>query len=242
MIIVKSAFLIILFFSVVTLKGQYALGDFDLEENTYAWYDQALGIENAGIVRGSNQKINRTQLSDPFFEGRGGNINTVKYRGMVFDMFVMYDIQNDYLLIRHPTEYKYLNSPIKLNQEQVDWFTIDDHTFRFYPESILSFKPGFYEELFIGENINFIIKHSKNLIINDQLDQVFNKEATYLIKYEEDYFELKGRRSFLKIFDYDKDLKKKLRNFIKSSGLKFREGYQSDIIALAEFMEDQLMK
>lgn len=218
--------------------AQYALEGLDLDGEVYTWHDQALGKEQAGLVLGEYQQLQRqSRDTHQFFGTDVWTLSRIRYRGQTYDSaYLMYDLHDDLLVLKHPTQLQYHSQPIKLNQDQVEWFTLGGHTFRYYPEKVLSVAPGFFDELYVGEQFDLIVKRAKDSRAETSL--IFVDNDVYIMRHQQAYHRFRRKGSVLRLF---KGQKQEIRQFINKNGLRIHPENENDIILLARFC-DQLLK
>lgn len=230
-----------LFFLFIQLKSnaQHSLEGLDLDGDVYQWYDNALGLEKSGVVLGAYQEINRqSRNSHQFFMGDLWLSNPIRYRGQVYDsIFLLYDIYDDILIIRYPEKLQYYSQPIKLLQDQVDWFKLAGHTFKYYPNGILQVSPGFFDQLYVGDHFDLIAKRIKQVQI-ENTSVIYVSSDKYIIRCKDEYHRFRRKGSILKLF---KGQKREIRQFIKQKGLSIKPGNDQDLVLLARFC-DELLK
>lgn len=236
-----GAFLILAFLTVAS-SAQYAIAEVDLEKDMSLWYDMSLGRQNTGILTGQYEKFERSSVTThAFFQKDTWSNQKLKYRGQIYDsIFIMYDVYKDLLLIRHPTEFQYFSQPVKLIQPQISWFQLRGHLFRYYNHDILNYSPGFFDELYIGEAFDLIVKRIKTMNTNGTREVVFEPEDAYIIRLKDQYSRLRRRGSLLRLFNDQKMIKKEIKQFIKSNGLIVKPANEADLIQLARFCDEIL--
>lgn len=209
----------------------------DLGGDVYAWYDRETGYSNTGLLVGEYLEIGRTSRGSHQFFGEDTWTKTrIRYRDQMFEeVFALYDVEQDILVIRHPTELVYHSQPIKLHQDQIEWFEMYGHTFRYYNREILLLPPGFLDVLHAGQELSFYAKRIKQSRAEQTI--VYTSTDRYLIEMDGQFYRFKRLRSFLKLF---KDQKKKIRSFVKQNGLKVKKDNDKDLKLLAQFCDDLL--
>lgn len=232
----QFAQLILLFFLIVStdISAQYALAKFDLEGDIRQWYDDNLGLDKSGILNGEYGDIQRQSRDSHQFFGRDQwLVNTITYRGERYDsIYLRYDIERDLVLIRHPTSYRYHAQPIKLIQDEIETFEVDGHQFRRYNHDILSYPPGFFDELYLGNKINLLCKRIKITETNQTL--IYVSEDKLILEREGEYYRVKNKGSILRLF---KPYKQEIKTFIQEQNLNINRENEYDFIALVRFCD-----
>ncbi len=217
--------------------AQYSIDGLDLNQNIYAWHDEALGVDKTGILLGEYQEIQRqSRETSQFFDDSQWIANRLKYRGEIYEgIYLSYDIESDLLLIRHPTNYNYHSQAIKLIQQDVEWFEYSGHTFRYIHEPVLHFGEGFFDEMYMGKHLQLFAKRIK-ITETDRVISYVTADK-FIIQYLGEYYRLRSKLTVMKLL---KPYKKEIRQFIKTNEIKAKPEYESDMIQLISFC-DQLL-
>jgi len=220
-------------------QAQYKLDDLDLSGNLYSWYDAAIGKNNTGILIGEYQPIFRnSKNTHQFYISDQWTYSLLSFRNQTYDSIaLLYDLDNDVLVIRHPTDFRFHSQPIKVTQSQVAWFRLHDHTFKYYDENEPAPDPGFYDELFAGENIKLFVKRIKNMETSQTSEYI--SADKYYFSHQGKYYRIGGRITFLRIF---KENRPKIRRYAISNRLKIktRPEYEANMIQLSQYINDLL--
>lgn len=234
-----KGFLIItvLLFWGTTVFGQYQIEGFSLANDAHSWYDQAMGKVQDGLFVGQYEPVFRIAAhSHAFYHKDNFQPNTIKYRGQIYDSaFLMYNIENDLITVRYP-EMTYFSQPVLPMQQYVEWFTMNDHFFRFYPERIMYLHPGFYDERYIGQHLSLVVKRIKQQTIQDNHIE-YNSADIFLICYDGVYHKIHTRRSIIRIMMPQKQA---IRKYIRQNGLHIKTKYEEDVLKLIQYC-DQLI-
>ncbi len=219
-------FILISFFILITsssVVAQYDLAGLDLDGNVTEWFDQSIGKQNLRIVSGDFYEVkNRSTLSHKFYLSNKWALAEIDYYGNKYTgIYVLYDVVDDQLLIRHPTRYNYFAQPIRIHQARVKSFSILDHAFRYYEEEESPpTGPGFYEELYLGNHIDLIVKRKKEENVeNNELFVGYRLNDQYFLRYQDTDYKITRRRSIIKSL---KPYKKQLRQYIRQYSLKLK--------------------
>ncbi|MCU4156644.1 hypothetical protein J1N10_11710 [Carboxylicivirga sp. A043] len=130
---------------------------------------------------------------------------------------VLYDIFKDKLIV-NPDFYKFSNTYIELNKNEVDSFKIQ---FDYRSYMFINFKkdkqnmgltPGFYEQIYNSENSALLIKHFVKRGVNDALPTYSYTTERYLF-YGNYYYNITNKKKLLALFpQHKKQLKKKIKS------------------------------
>ena len=222
----------------LSLKAQYKLESSQILADSRSWYDTKNGLNNSGILNGEYLEVKRiSTASHQFFVSEEWYPGQIYYRGQLFDsLYMTYDIDQDVLLIRHPTSFIYHNQAIKLIQPQVKAFELRGSLFEYINESVGNKAPGFYEILSRGDNISLIAKRHKKTVIERTIE--FEVDDFYYFNYEDTYHRIKRKGSILKVF---KSKKSDIKSFISKRNLKISPGNDADIIELMSYIDQQFI-
>ncbi|MBV6639518.1 MAG: hypothetical protein KI791_02320 [Cyclobacteriaceae bacterium] len=221
-------------------KAQIDVTSLDLNGDVTEWFDKNMGLVNLPVTAGSHYAVYYSStISHQFFSHNRWLEIKISYSNQVYtDFFGLYDVESDILLLRHPL-HSFYSQPVNLNQEKVNWFTMDNHYFKYYEKSESpEQRQGFYDELYMGENVQLIVKRKK-IAFPSQGDMTldFRNYDAYFLKRGGTYNQVSSRRSIIKeLWDH----KKELRRFIRKNMLRPKKGYDQDIVSLLEYY-DSLM-
>ncbi|MEQ8548847.1 MAG: hypothetical protein RIC03_13110 [Cyclobacteriaceae bacterium] len=228
--------MLLLIVAQLDLHAQYKVDKFSLDGNLYSWYDQEIGKNNSGILVGQYQEIQRlTRKTHQFFGSKEWANVTLKFRGQQYDsIFALYDISKDVFVIKHPVDFRLHNQPILLPQDQIEWFLMNNHAFRYYPEGIKLIPPGFFDELFISNEIALVAKRKKNVETNQTLE--YEPSDQYFLNFDGEYHKVWGRWSVLNVL---KPYKSKLKSYITANQLRIKAKAENDgdLIELLDYAQ-----
>lgn len=216
--------------------GQYSIDSLDLDQDVSEWFDSKLGKDHTYLVSGTYGRIFVARNSHPFFEYRSAIPGTLGYKNEVFKKVdILYNTEEDYVAIIHPTNREIYSQLIRLNQPSIDWFEINGNLFRRFIEYD---KKGFYQVLVKSEKFFLVSKRLKLKETNSSSHTVeFSSRDTYYFFMEGIIYPVRGKSGFVKTFP---DLKKKIKTYARSNGLRIRSNHEEDIIELAKYC-DQLI-
>jgi hypothetical protein len=224
------------------LKAQPAARDNTLTDSGYAnaltLYHTFLTPES-GLYKGSEYADYAHLLRDghPFYGEDKFKIGTISYHGIRYrDVPILYDIVYDQVVI---FDY-YRIFKIILTGQQIDRFTIEDHSFIRLTDSITPGMPkvGFYEELYAGR-ITLLKKEAKQIqedLNNGDHAQRFieGTDSSYWLRIGNVYYPVNHNKSLLATL---KDKKKELRHFIRSNNLSMRKDREITLIKVAAWYD-----
>ncbi len=219
-------------------NGQYSLEKFDIGAPE-AWYDNSLGKDQSGLLMGEYEEIERVSKDTHQFFGDGyWNSSRISFRGQDYDSaFILYDISKDLLLLRHPTILKFHNSAIRPIQEDINWFIIDEHFFKYYPKTITNKPAGFYDEMYNGETVNLLSKRLKVLKIEAEAN--YDEVDKFYLLANGEMQRIYRKRSFYQLFPEHKSA---ISKFIKQNSLTISLKNEASLISLSRFCDDLLIK
>ena len=152
-----------------------------------------------------------------------------------FDVALKYDIYNDDLIAQLPSFNSY--NTILLIQQKVKSFSINDHNFvKLSTENGI----GFYEILFEGLEINIYKKYEKTLkrhLDKDFVYDVFKGKETYLLYYNNKYYQIKSKSSVLKVLPKHK---KNINLFYKNNKDLKKTNYDLFLLELSNYLSDKI--
>lgn len=219
--------------------AQNDVSQLDLGGDVTAWFDQTISKENMPIVSGSYEEvISNSTIGHKFFESDKWSKMTVRYYGQEYEqLHGLYDITGDILLLQHPTYLNYYSQPIKVQQDKIESFQVNGHTFRYYyKQQAPNSGKGFYDQLLMGDHVELIARRKKEATVGTNETQVDYKVIdAYYLKYQGSYHKITSRRSVIKtLIAY----KKPLRRYIRQHLLIIKAGNDEDMIELLEYCDD----
>jgi hypothetical protein len=225
-------------FLCLSSHGQYSLEKFDISAPE-TWYDNSLGRDQSGLLIGEYEEIERVSKNTHQFFGDGyWNSSKISFRGQDYDSaFILYDISKDILLLRHPSNLKFQNSAIRPIQEDISWFIINEHFFKYYTNAITDRPSGFYDEMYNGEAVKLLGKRLKVLKIEAEAnyDEV---DKFYLVSNGE-MKRVYRKRSFYHLFPEHKSA---ISKYIKQNNLTISVKNEASLISLSRFCDYLITK
>ncbi len=205
----KLAFLISLTLLSFRSNSQYALANFDLSDSAEHWFDTEIGLQAHDIFIGVYESLEgRPAIEQASWGSNTWSVGNIFYRGEGYkNIYLFYDQESDVLFTKNHLNSAYFNQPIKLNQQQIEWFSIGNDLFRRTSFPSLNALPGFYQELYRSETFCMYVKRVKVRKLDVNAVKLESDDAFYIaIKGAE--HKVHGRASFYKIFpEFKRDLK-----------------------------------
>jgi len=174
-----------------------------------------------------------------FFNEDYWELGEIVYEGQHFDsVYLMYDIYNDQLLLEHFNSSGSL-APIKLFNSKISSFKLQGHSFvKFEKDTISGLSDGFYDELFIGDQVEIHVMRKKEIYKSsgtNTVEEVFKERDKFYIKKDGVFYLIKSQRNISKaLLDYKKEIKR----FIRSNKLFYRQDKERTLVLVARYYED----
>lgn len=199
-------------------QAQYALDGFSLQDSTLEWFDQQIGLQANEIFTGVYESFEYRPAVDQIgWNGKIWSVGNLHYRGNHYaDIYLFHDLENDVLFTRNHLNSDYFNQPIRLNQEQVAWFTIDDELLvrTNFPE--LNASEGFYMQLFETGSFGMYLKREK--IQEIEVGQIrLRAKDSFFLTVSGQHYRVYRPSSLYKLF---KELKPQLKVVFKSLNVR----------------------
>ncbi|GAA4049509.1 hypothetical protein [Flavobacterium chungnamense] len=221
-------------YSLIFLVTYTSQSQNDTPTSLHDWYDSKVGKENLDINNGKillNYDIILKNNDRFYFQNY--TLGSVVYDNQLYNNVLLnYDINNDDLIIKPNGENDKM--PIVLNKSKVNSFYVNGKNYINLGYNKISNNevvPGFYEEVFLNNNMNFYIRHikDKRQIINENLVfDDFTEITSYIILYKNQYYKITNKKSLTTIFP---ELKKNINEFY-SNNSSFEKSNK------AKFLED----
>ncbi|MDW3194126.1 MAG: hypothetical protein R8G66_17255 [Cytophagales bacterium] len=199
-------------------EGQYALAGFSLEDSVEHWFDQQIGLQAHELFIGGYESLEgRPAIEEATWGNSIWLVGNLSYRGAQYqEVYLLYDLEKDALLTKNHLNSAILDQPIRLNQEQVDWFVIDGERFvqRSFPE--INAPQGFYHELHAVGSFGFYAKRKKVRDLDVNQINLLSDDSFYLLVKGKTYRVIKPS-SFYRLFP---TLKVQLKLVFKSLSIR----------------------
>ena len=208
-----------------------------------ALFDDAIGIENTGIINGTKYTVPlQTSGTHPFYNaGTGAAGNVVFVEQPYFNLILLYDIYSDELIVQQRRA-NGVHALIKLYKASVESFRIHDHAFRNYQgekAQNLGMASGFYDVLYENSVFTLIARRKKKTHVDMGLVQYENEDQYFFIQ-QGRFTPFHGMKSFYQVLG-NKDLISELRSFVSKNNLKIKKS-DSDLIVAARHCDAILNK
>lgn len=201
--------------------GQYAVGDLNLDGDIASWYDGAIGEKNIPVLEGTHYLLPDLVLKySPYFISNKWEVGQLTFDGENYEnMYLLYNINEDVLIIRNMVLQNSMIEATLLNQAKVDEFEIHGHEFVHLWDSLVP-SPGYYELFFDGEIIDFYIKRIKNEYVNNSQVE-FKDEDRYYFFDGDSFVKYKGKKSLYKHYP---EIKTELKNYVRTLSVNLKSG------------------
>ncbi|MEE9363370.1 MAG: hypothetical protein V3U92_12300 [Cellulophaga sp.] len=193
----KNLFISFLFlFIIISVNSQTTIG----EKELYKWFDTTIGHENTGLIDGLEyHDIYKTRNGNhKFYLSSSYQIGNISYNGQrYFDVEMKYDILDDQIIIKIPTQTK--SYIIQLIKEKIDSFSIKDSKF-ISIDNLTNHNDGFYEVIYKSSNLAFYkknIKTSYKHYSGRSIVYSFKNKDEYLLYFKSKYYKSKKSKNFL---------------------------------------------
>jgi len=206
--------------------------------NTVAIYDKQLSRNTMVYTGRSYFDENSNVQGHQFFMDDYWEQGSVKYDDNRYDsIFLKYDIYRDLLLIENFNIDGFL-SPIILFKDKIESFELMGHHFvRLERDSMSNLKEGFYDLMFKGNENQVLVKRRKEIVNSNEINtirEMFTEKDRYYIKKGDIYFQVKKRKSVLKVLS---DHKKEVKSYIKKSGIQFTNQPDINLVEVVKYYE-----
>ena len=190
------------------------------------WFDQIIGIENAGIINGPQYRMEMFSSSTHPFLIQSQVKGKVVYNGSIFYAPLLYDIYKDEVVVQHlsATGNAWF---VQLDKTQVSEFTMDTRLFR-------KFDGGFQEVLFDSGDMLLVANHSKVGHVRNRLFKYVQVEQFFMITHGSSR-PLKGPAAFQRMLPAKED-RRRVKQFLKHSNIKMRKFRHEDLVKVAAFV------
>jgi len=185
---------------------QRLLYQLDLSKDLEGWYDSLTAKENPLLLQGILPDIEpKASWSHPYFDKYQWQVGDVTYKNQQFKSVpLLYNIEQDELLILRNGQNNY-EMFVELKKDMVASFTILNSRFVKITNNPLD-KPGFYEVLFEGSNINFYARREKTLDRNGDDGFQFIQSDQYYIQFENEFYNINSSGGLARIFKSNRKL------------------------------------
>ncbi|MDH5604614.1 MAG: hypothetical protein OEY51_11770 [Cyclobacteriaceae bacterium] len=224
---------VLMLISVVS-NGQYSVAGLSMQTDVHEWYDGQIKRKNTSLVTGTYREVKkRIPDSHPFFISDKWIDGNLHYQGQTFNhVSLLYDMEEDELIFRHPETFLFNLQPIKPIQPEITWFTLEGHLFRYIHHSILGYKEGFFEIRYEGLQTSFLTKRIRSVVTDP--DYKYANNDVNILQVGSDYYKIKSRLIFYKLF---KDSRKQIRLYIKQHQVRFKKENDQNLDGLVQYCD-----
>ena len=218
--------------------AQYDVEGLDLDGDIASWYDEAIGMEQAGLVHGEFFLTeNKSSKSHPYFQGNRWEKGSLTFLKQKYrNIFMKYDIRRDVLILENTSDMGASNQPLMVRQEDVRDFTIFGFDFEYFPEGKCPDKsPGFYNVLYKGANLSLIVKRRKEESYDQGRNYWYYEQNRFFLAYDGVFYRISKKRSFLKVF---KSIKPEIRHYARQNKLSISTANETDLITITRFCDE----
>lgn len=201
-------------------------------------YDNTIG-RNSFLYTGRVYHDDKLSIQGhQYFGDDYWEVGEIVYDGQHFDsVYLMYDIYNNLVLLEHFTSDGLL-APIKLYNPKISSFKVQGHSFlKFEKDTINDLKEGFYDHLFIGNQLEVYVLRKKEITKSNEINtvaEVYTEKNKYYIKKDDVYFLIRKKGDIHKVLP---DRKKEIKNFAKRNMLYYRQNPENTLLSIVKYYE-----
>ena len=201
-------------------------------------YDEAIG-RNSFLYTGKNYYNRHDQVrGHQFFNDDYWEFGSVIFENQRFDsIYLKYDVFDDLLLVEHFSSAGIM-AAMQIHKPKVSGFELFGHRFfQIMDDSTAKIRPGFYDKLYDGNNVQLLCKWRKEIVKNmsagSYMEEFLVKQRFYLVKGGE-YFPVRNRSSLVKILE---DQKKEIKRFIRQNKARYTNNNTQLYIEVASYYD-----
>jgi hypothetical protein len=193
-----------------------------------------------GLYRGSEyvQYAYTLKEGHPYFDDGRMKKGSVLYNGILYeDLPLLYDLVKEQVVLND----SYDNYTIFLINEQIDYFTIQDHLFINFRDSLNPSAPhrGFYEQL--NKDRIALYKKEKKVVQEDissgKLERNIEPSVSYYLKKGPTWYSVNNKRSLLYALD---DRRREVKKFIRKNGLNVRKNKENTLLKVTAWYNSEI--
>lgn len=221
----------------VKAQKEISTEELDLGENPSLWYDQQIGLENTPLQMGIwNPAERKANLSHPYYLNRTWQTGTVSYRGEVFaDVPMLYDIFEDILLVRQEGRLKFLNQPMEIIKNQVEYFIISGSRFEYFETSVDYFDKSYFEIMYRSENVEVLSKRLKKIEIVSNNASSYENRHRFYIQLNDDYTQIFRNASVVRLY---KEYRPQIKRYIRANKINIaKPGNSYQLVKLVKYCD-----
>jgi hypothetical protein len=228
---------IFLFASLLVLALRSQCQPLENDQKLTNWYDTLMGADHIGLIEGKYYPVHFSKgESHQFYGDKSWTSGQVKIKGQTYnDIMLMYELVDDVLLLKHPVNYTYHAQPIELLKAKVEQFYLHDSHFINIQKNDQGLKHGYYHLLLDGEKIQLLVKRSK--FVRTEVNIEYTPQDWAYIVTDTNHFRVKNRWSLYRNWPKEKT---ELRKFIRQNGFKTNLKYESQMIKVVTYLDELL--
>ena len=196
-----------------------------------------------GLYRGSEyvQYAYTLKAGHPYFDDVHMQQGSVFYAGLLYENIkLLYDLVRGEVVINTPYV-AFSNYTIALINEQLDYFTIQNHLFINLRDTLNPSAPhrGFYEQLF-KDRITLYKKEKKEILedlSSGKVERSILASEFYYLKKGPIYYAVNNKRSLLLALN---DRRKEVRRFIRKNDLGIRHDKENTLMKVAAWYNGEI--
>ena len=197
---------------------------------TESWFDGHIGIENSGLINGSNYKVKFLGVgTNPFFQ-EGELTGTVSTAGQLYNASLLYDISRDVLVVKHMST-SGLAWFIELEKKTVDEFSLGDKVFRPY-------NGGFHELVFESDSFFILGRYKKEERAEKGVNKYFPVNEYFIVS-KGRWMRVGSIAAFNNLIA-DKGQRRELKAFMRAQRIRPAKFDTDDLIRVGQFVSKLL--
>jgi hypothetical protein len=199
-------------------------------------YSSAIGDNSMIFTGGYYIESNAGIDGHPFYINNFWNTGYIVYQGQRYDSVeIRYDIYRDLVLI------KYIDHlgqvwPVQIQRAKIKEFNIMGHRFiRMQEDSLSILKPGFFDLLYDGTKASVLAKRRKEIGKTQNVDNLVRKYYTndiWYIKYDQNYYVVKGKKSLLEVLS---DRRDEVKTYLKKNKARLKRDQERQFIEAVRY-------
>ncbi len=190
----------------------------------------------AGIYNGKIESAYNSKLYEntPYYKSPDFTRGIITYKKNIYpDQQIRLDLYKEHLIILTPEKHY----SVILDSDEVERVNLYDKTFIWEnPSSQSGLKPGYYMLLFEGKSLKLLCKETYNIKEKQQTFR-FDSKILYYLFFNGQYYSVKNKKSFIKIFP---QYKKQIDTYIKKHKLNFKKEKEFSLNTLASYCQELL--
>ena len=230
---------ILLSISLCVFIGIEAFSQSNSNDKLYETYDAIIGLDNTGLYNGTEftDLFLNTDGTYRYFKGFDYTKGSVTYNGQYYvNVPLKYDVLEDNLLTRSDDNMSIFN--VKLIPGFVEMFSIHNRNFVHLTQTNLGLDgKGYFEEVYVGNDLNLYIKHSKkkkDKALKSGIQYKFSENNSYILKRNGSYTIISSAKDLRKLIP-EKD--EEIRKFYKTYKTLYKSNSDSFMAKLVQNLD-----